>query len=245
VEMVLLDWTRMARSYCLAGVVLDRGAYRVVRPLLARYREAPVRNVGWSAYLLDGHTRWEVFELIGVQPAGPEPPHLEDLWVRALKPCRRLASGDQRRAILAATTPQPGAQLFGAELQCTRTAAYLNPGTGQKSLTTLVVPMAQLTFAGSRRAGAAAVDFRATIPIPGIGQRWLPVKDHHLLRQIESATMSVEQQCQQLREVVQKMGQHVAIRLGLSRPFQSAPGQAQAACWLMADGFFSLSDPQV
>ncbi|HXG11727.1 MAG TPA: 3-oxoacyl-[acyl-carrier-protein] synthase III C-terminal domain-containing protein [Gemmataceae bacterium] len=32
-DMILLDWTRMGKSYCLAGVVAERGRYRVVRPL--------------------------------------------------------------------------------------------------------------------------------------------------------------------------------------------------------------------
>src|SRR5262245_57022886 len=63
-EMILLDWTRMGKWYCLAGVVEQGGTFRVVRPLLAKFRAAPVRNVGWSAYLLDGHARWEIFELI-------------------------------------------------------------------------------------------------------------------------------------------------------------------------------------
>ena len=33
-------------------------------------------------------------------------------------------------------------------------------------------------------------------------------------------------------------------RLGLSRPFQATPGRGEGVCWLMADGFFSLTDPQ-
>jgi hypothetical protein len=44
---------------------------------------------------------------------------------------------------------------------------------------------------------------------------------------------------------VDAMGAAVAVRLGLSRAF-AAPGVSgsSAACWLMADGFFSWSDPQ-
>lgn len=99
--MVLLDWTRMGRSYCLAGVVAEQGGYRVVRPLLARYRGAPVHNVGWSAFLLDGHSRWEIFELIGPTAATIEPPHTEDLWVKAIQSRRQLASPEQRPSPMA------------------------------------------------------------------------------------------------------------------------------------------------
>jgi hypothetical protein len=42
--------------------------------------------------------------------------------------------------------------------------------------------------------------------------------------------------------LVQQMGETVAVRLGLSRPFASQ-GQPPL-CWLMANGFFSLDDPQ-
>src|SRR3954462_1655659 len=112
--MVLLDWTRMGRTYCLAGAVIEAGAVRIVRPLLAKHLDAPVRNVGWSAYLLDGHSRWEIFELLGLRVPRPEPPHLEDVWVRSLGSRRRLASPEQRRAILAATTAEPDAAAFGA-----------------------------------------------------------------------------------------------------------------------------------
>src|SRR3954462_4487621 len=112
--MVLLDWTRMGRTYCLAGAVIEAGAVRIVRPLLTKYHDAPVRNVGWSAYLLDGHSRWEIFELLGPQPALAEPPHVEDVWVRALRSRHRLASPGQRREILAATAAEPGEAAFGA-----------------------------------------------------------------------------------------------------------------------------------
>src|SRR5438128_9272970 len=101
--MILLDWTRMGKTYCLAGAVAEGGGMRIVRPLFARFRDALVRNVGWSPWLLDGHKRWEIFELVGPQPADAEPPHLEDVWVRALKPTGRLATAGQRRSILAAT----------------------------------------------------------------------------------------------------------------------------------------------
>src|SRR4051812_1127485 len=85
VDVVLLDWTRMGANYCLAGAIWQGEQWRIVRPLLARHREAPVRNVGWSAYLMDTHCRWEIFELVGPAPAAPEPPHLEDVWVTGLQ----------------------------------------------------------------------------------------------------------------------------------------------------------------
>src|SRR5438105_15682798 len=105
--MILLDWTRMGKSYCLAGAVIQDQQWRIVRPLLTKYREGPVRNVGWSAYLMDGHARWEIMELIGPEPATPQPPHREDLSVRAMRSRRSFASPHQRRAILAATMPPP------------------------------------------------------------------------------------------------------------------------------------------
>jgi hypothetical protein len=48
-EMILLDWTRMGKSFCLAGVVAEGRELRVVRPLLKCGWEAPVRNVGRPA----------------------------------------------------------------------------------------------------------------------------------------------------------------------------------------------------
>src|SRR5579871_1546781 len=98
----------MGRVYCLAGAVYQAGQYRVVRPLPARHRDNVVPNQGWSPFLIDGHSRWEVFELVHPAPAHSAAPHLEDVWVTALKPCHRVASPDERRAILAATLPPPG-----------------------------------------------------------------------------------------------------------------------------------------
>jgi hypothetical protein len=234
--MILVDWTRMGRAYCLAGAVFHDQQWRIVRPLLTKFREAPVRNIGWSAYLMDGHARWEVFELIGAQPAAPEPPHVEDLWVRALKPRRSSASPEQRRAILAATTAPPNVPVFGFELATTRTAAYLLPGTGQRSLATVVVPSSRLRFEAAWRLGS----FEPELPLPHVGNRWLPVKDHHLLLRMERATSDLGQRIRFLDTVVHQMGEQVAVRLGLSRPFQGRTEQP-SMCWLMADGFFPLT----
>src|SRR5262245_10677033 len=102
-DMVLLDWTRMGRHYCLAGAIIGSDPIQIVRPLLAKHRDAPVRNVGWSAYLMDGHARWEIFELVGQETATAQPPHVEDVWVRSLRPRGRSATLAQRRSILSAT----------------------------------------------------------------------------------------------------------------------------------------------
>src|SRR5262245_1788483 len=177
-HLILLDWTRMGKTYCLAGVVLDDLDVRVVRPLLARNRAAPVRNTGWSPYLLDGHARWEIFELVGPQPAEPEPPHLEDIWVRSLRPLRRSAAPEQRRAILAATAAATGGRLFGEALTATRTGAYLNPGTGRRSLATVLVPSRRVSFGACWREGTAEPDFRVKLPLGDLGERVLAVKDH-------------------------------------------------------------------
>jgi hypothetical protein len=242
-EMVLLDWTRMGRSFCVAGALFQDTHYRLVRPLLAKNRQAPVRNVGWPAYLLERHFRWEIFELIGHELADPQLPHAEDIWVQALRPRNRLASREQRRAILEATAPKPEESLFGAPLLTTRFAAYLPPGTGRRSLTTIIVPGDEVSFSFSRREGAPEPDIRVMLPVPPMGERLLIVKDHHLLRRAEESSSDPVRQIATLNTAVMQMGERVAVRLGLSRPFQSDARQP-AMCWLMADGFFSLYDPQ-
>jgi hypothetical protein len=241
--MILVDWTRMGRTYCLAGAVFRDKQWRIVRPLLTKFREAAVRNVGWSAYLLDGHARWEILELIGPQPADSEPPHLEDLWVRAMRSRRSFAAPEQRRAILAATTAPADEPIFGFELVSTRTSVYLRPGTGKRSLATLVVPSNRLRFTAAWREGCFEPDIRVEMPLPGLGDRWMPVKDHHLLLRVERAASDLEQRIKILNAGVQQMGELIAVRLGLSRSFQGRADQP-GMCWLMADGFFSLSDPQ-
>ena len=241
-DMILLDWTRMGKCYCLAGVVAERGEYRVVRPLPGRTRSAAVRNAGWSPFLMEGHTRWEMFELMKPEPAPPQAPHLEDSWVASLRPRRCLASLAQRRAILQATTATTGAALFGAPLMATRAGGFVNPGTGQRSLTTIVVPSGEIDFAGSWRAGALEPDLRVCLDVPDFGRRQLPVKDHFLLSWASQAG-ALDKQIEALNHGVRQMGDQVAVRLGLSRAFRTRDGEP-GACWLMADGFFSLSEPQ-
>jgi hypothetical protein len=243
--MILLDWTRMGKTYCIAGVIVEDLDLRIVRPLRVDFRDAPVRNVGWSPYLLDCHVRWEIFELVGPAPAPPQPPHLEDVWVRSLRPRRALASAAQRRTILAATAAATTRSLFGEGLTATRTGAHLTPGVGQRSLATVLVPARTVSFSASWRDGAAEPDFRVQLPVPGLGERLLAVKDHHLLLRAREAGADLDRQTALLDRFVHGLGDQVAVRLGLSRPFQHTDGQSgEAACWLMADGFFSLSDPQ-
>lgn len=242
--MVLLDWTRMGKQYCLAGVVQHNGQLRVVRPLPGAHRTAAVRNVGWSPFLMDGHSRWEIFELIDPKPAEPSPPHLEDLWVHSMKSRRILADCALRRAILQATLAQPDEPWFGAALATTRSCAYVVPRTSQRSLVSLVVPNRAIHFTVSWREGAPEPDCRVSLEVPQLQGRSLPVKDHFLLCRAESASSAAAGRIQALTLAVSQMGEQVAVRLGLSRSFQASPGRAESVCWLMADGFYSLNDPQ-
>jgi hypothetical protein len=243
-DMVLLDWTRMGKHYCLAGAVLDGDRIVIVRPLLAKFRDAPARNVGWSAYLMDGCARWEQFELIGAEPADPQPPHVEDLWVRSLRPRGRSATPEQRRAILAATTVTPGQPVFGESLTVTHSSARLDAGAGSRSLATIAASAAGIRFSASLREGADGPDVRAALGVPPLGARLLPVKDHHLLLRAQSAATNLTALVRKLEEIVHGMGDPIAVRLGLSRPFQHDPERGPEACWLMIDGFFSFTDPE-
>lgn len=233
----------MGPCYCVAGAVLEQGRWWIVRPLLCKRGRFPPRGAGWSPFYLDGYQRWEFFELLGPMSAAPEPPHLEDCWVYGLKPHRRSAPPELRRAVLDATIGLADEPLFGVPLSATRTAAYLPPGVGQRSLATVVVPSAQVRFTAGWRQGGLGPDMRVTLPLPALGPRTLPVKDHHLLRKVETLGQDLNQRSQALTALVRRMGEQVAVRLGLSRPFQ-AHSSGPASCWLMADGFFSLTDPQ-
>ena len=63
-DLIVLDWTRMGKVYCLAGVIDQGGQYRVVRPLHVRGKTEAERNTGWSPYLFDGYSRWQAFKMI-------------------------------------------------------------------------------------------------------------------------------------------------------------------------------------
>jgi hypothetical protein len=136
-RIVLLDWTRMGRAYCVAGAVVEEDLGRVIRPLPRRTIDIPVRNVGWSAFHLNGRLRWEVFEVVGHDAAALQPPHAEDVWARDLRPLNKLATMAERRQILAASCPPAGQPLFGAALSFTRATAYLPPDQGTRSLATV------------------------------------------------------------------------------------------------------------
>jgi hypothetical protein len=242
-DLVLLDWTRMGRVYCLAGAVVQAGQYRIVRPLLTRGRGSPIANQGWSPFLMDGHCRWEVFELVAPVQALASSPHVEDLWVHGLKSRRRQAKRDERRAILRATLSPPEARLFGAELLHSHCGTYLEPGSGEHSLASVVAPSNEMQFTATWRDGADQPDYRVNLPLPGHDRRILPVKDHFLLCRAERNCQDLDDRMRFLSDAVRLMGQQVVVRLGLSRSFPTANGQP-GRCWLKADGFFSLDDPQ-
>jgi hypothetical protein len=244
VDWVVLDRTRMGRTYCLAGVLLGPGHdLRVVRPLPAQGRTAPVRNVGWSAEHLRGHGRWEVFELVGLDAALALPPHLEDVWVRALRPRGRRAPPEVRQHLLEVTRTPEGLPLFGVPLTRTRSALYLRPQTGCRSLATVLAGPHQLSFRASHREGAAETDYRVCLELPGLEGATLAVKDHFLLSLVEHEAPDPVGRCRALARAVDRMGPQVAVRIGLSRAFQATPGRGPGACWLIADGFFSLTAP--
>jgi hypothetical protein len=243
-EMVLVDWTRMGKAYCIAGAVREGNGYRTVRPLFDRHRRTNCRIAGWSAYQLDGHCRWEIVELMAPSAALAEPPHAEDLWVRRLQSQHRLAEPSERREILSATTVARDEPLFGEHLHASASAVFLRPGAGCRSLATLCVPSMRIRFRAFSRAGAEEPDFRVTLDLEGLNKGFLPVKDHQLLSQAEAATTDLRQQVEFLAAAIKKMGAHVAVRLGLSRPFAARADCAPSYCWLMADGFFSLENPQ-
>jgi hypothetical protein len=243
VDLILLDWTRMGRLYCLAGAIVQAGQYRIVRPLPARGRDNPVPNQGWSPYLMDGHSRWEVFRLIHPEPAPAAAPHLEDIWVQALESRRRFASRPERCAVLQATLGPPDTPLFGSLLEHGHAGSYLEPGQGERSLASIIVPSADVHFTALWRDGADQPDYRVSLPLPGLDRRILPVKDHFLLCRAEKTHADVDDRLRFLADAVRLMGAHVVVRLGLSRSFPAANGQP-GRCWLMADGFFSPDDPQ-
>jgi hypothetical protein len=240
-EMILLDWTRMGTTYCVAGAITQNGQMRVVRPLWVRHRQAPVRNIGWTPFVMDGHSRWEIFELVGPEPAASQPPHCEDVWVRDLKPTRRLAKVDQRRAVLESTLACPSRPLFGLPLTPTTSSAYLAPGAGERSLTTIELAADRVQFFATLRPHAACADLRVRLGAPDFEGRLLKLKDHFLLRQAEQASAKLEGRLKWVQEAVRQMGARIAVRVGLSRPF--APDGGEPRCWLMADGFFSFADP--
>ncbi len=149
-----------------------------------------------------------------------------------------------RRAILQATRTAADAPWFGAPLTTTRSAAYLTPRTGQRSLVSVFVPAGAIRFAASWREGTPEPDYRVSLAVPDMEDCSLAVKDHFLLQRAELASSGVEGRIQALAFAIAQMGAEIVVRLGLSRSFQSTPSRAESVCWLMADGFFSFNDPQ-
>jgi hypothetical protein len=242
VDIILLDWTRMRHSYCLSGAIVKEGKIRIVRPIPAYSDNSSRGNSGWSPYLMDGHSRWEVFEMVRPVPVLPLAPHLEDVHVQALKPCGQLATMAQRRAILQATLTPPGTPFFGIDLLRSQGGCYyLEPGTGERSLVSVEVPSAEVSFTAVWRDDQP--DYRVHLPLPGLSKPILPVKDHPLLCKVEDEPEDLEMRSAYLHGAVCEMGRRVIVRIGLSRSFSPANGQPDR-CWLMADGFFSADDPQ-
>jgi hypothetical protein len=265
-EMILLDWTRMGKAYCVAGLVPDGSGWRSVRPMPARpYGEKVAardgenittsfvqppsstvleplpRNVGWFANQLQNLQRWDWVQLLGPQPAEIERPHTEDILVRALRPIGRTVPTEQRAEILQGTVVQGYKPHFGVPLLHTRTSAYLKPGVGERSLVTVTAPAYELFFEASKREGAGDLDVRVRFKVPGVGVKELPVKDHFLLAEAEQGSgVEPVSLARNLRQAVTKLGNTIAVRLGLSRGYGTGGGERR--CWLMADGFFPVNE---
>ena len=242
--MILLDWTCMGKTYCIAGVVQNQGQWRVVRPMPKCNHALPVRNVGWSPYQMDGRQRWQVFELVRPEAAPPLPPHVEDVWVRELRTQGRLADVATRRAILQQTTVGEGQPLFGAPFVSPNGKAYLMPATGDRSLVTVAASREQIVFSAFKRPEKTEPAYRVKLTVDGLREYVLPLKDHCLIQRVRHMSPQLEGQVKLLTSMVAEMGRAVAVRLGLSRAYSATGKDEDAVCWLMADGFFSMDNPQ-
>jgi hypothetical protein len=242
-EMILLDWTRMGRYFCLAGATVHSQSVRIVRPLPERFYDGQSGHIGWPPHSLQGHERWEIVELLGATPAVIKQPHVEDVWVQGLRWSGESAVKSDRVRVLTQTATN--GDLFGAPLTRTSASAYLEPNTGECSLATILLPPTTLEILGLSRGGARPMEMRVQLPVPKVGMCELPVIDHHLLLKAEQGGGSDTERLARLHQLIQGMGEQVAVRLGLARPLQQGQGpRATTRCWLMADGFFSLPDPQ-
>jgi hypothetical protein len=243
-DMILLDWTRMGRTYCVTGAVHVNGLLRILRPLPRSQRDAPVRNTGWSPFQLDGHSRWEMFEVIAPEPATPQAPHLEDAWVISLRSRRGLAAPAQRRAVLQATLVPEGQLLFGVPLRKDKQKGYLLPSEGLRSLTSLAVRQQQIELFVERTVYKPDATYRVRLHVKDLDDLIIPFKDHFLLNSAERASPTDTGRLQALKFALAQMGETVIVRLGVSRPYAFEGSSRLPVCWLMADGFFSAQDPQ-
>jgi hypothetical protein len=98
-------------------------------------------------------------------------------------------------------------------------------------------------FSAAARFGAPEPELRVELCAAGLAGKQLPVKDHHLLSRVEATGQTLTDQVQLLQQAVLQMGPRVAVRLGLTRPFQATAERGPGFCWLMADGFFSHAEP--
>jgi Dual OB-containing domain len=241
VSFILVDWTRMGDHYCLAGFEVHGDWVRTVRPLQAHLRRDDARGKGWSALSVAGRGRWELFDLVHPQPAASQPPHREDVWVRDLVSTHTFAPPELRQFVLRATDSVTTDGLFGEPLRASRSGRFLDPGRGRRSLTTLLVRADRIRFDHCPDTTRHAV--RVRIGVPGLEDSSLPVTDHHLLLHAERQAPQPRQVVAEAQRRIDGMGSTVAVRFGLSRPY--APGDAgEPVCWLMANGFFSLADPE-
>ena len=181
-DMILCDWTRMGRTYCLAGAVFSAGldlrsAGAAHAPGSGPQRRLVAVPAGRSLPL--GNVR-----AVGATTPPPEPPHVEDRWVRSLRRWA-LATPAERRAVLLAGTRPCGKPFWRPVFPLGD--GEPGSGDGERSLVTVVVDRRSLSFTGVTRQGRAGPDYRATLDVPGLGTRRLPVVDHGLLRTAEVA----------------------------------------------------------
>src|SRR5262245_16634974 len=61
-EMILLDWTRMGKTFCVAGLVAEGSEWRTVRPMPIEFhsttRPGASRNVGWFSQRRRSPSGW-------------------------------------------------------------------------------------------------------------------------------------------------------------------------------------------
>src|SRR5205085_10820583 len=133
-----------------------------------------------------------------------------------------------------ATRNQSGMPRFGVRLTGTPGAASVRPGDGCRRLATLAVPATRIGFNVSWRKGLPEPDIRVELRVPGLRERWMPLKDHHLLLRSEQAP-DMPGRLRLLHQALEQMGEQVAVRLGLSRPFRPRADNGPGCCWLMVD----------